>query len=227
MVLGERLSAVASFVKNGAKVADIGTDHAKIPIYLAKNNKISFAVASDKNEGPLAFAKKNVSSFGLEKNIKIVRGDGLESLKIGEVDTIIIAGMGGRLITEILSNSPQILTKISHLILQPMNEGNILREWLQNNNWKIENEILVKEDNKIYEIISVVQGKMQELNSVELLLGPIILNNKNEILKERLNNTIGKTKQKILGMEKSNNEINSQNYFYEKNKLKSLEELLW
>jgi len=227
MVLGERLSAVASFVKNGAKVADIGTDHAKIPIYLVKNNKISFAVASDKNEGPLAFAKKNISSFGLEKNIKIIRGDGLESLKIGEVDTIIIAGMGGRLITEILSNSPQILTKISHLILQPMNEGNILREWLQKNNWKIENEILLKEDNKIYEIISVVQGKMQELNSVELLLGPIILNNKNDILKERLNNIIGKTKRKILGMEKSNNKINSQNYFYEKNKLKLLEELLW
>ena len=227
MVLGERLSAVASFVKKGAKVADIGTDHAKIPIYLVKNNKISFAVASDKNEGPLAFAKKNVSSFGLEKNIKIVRGDGLESLKIGEVDTIIIAGMGGRLITEILSNSPQILTKITHLILQPMNEGNILREWLQKNNWKIENEILVKEDNKIYEIISVVQGKMQELNFVELLLGPIILNNKNDILKERLNNIIGKTKRKILGMEKSNNKINSQNYFYEKNKLKLLEELLW
>ena len=227
MVLGERLSAVASFVKNGAKVADIGTDHAKIPIYLVKNNKISFAVASDKNEGPLTFAKKNISRFGLEKNIKIVLGNGLESLKVGEVDTIIIAGMGDKLITEILSNSPQILTKISHLILQPMNEGNILREWLQKNNWKIENEILAKEDNKIYEIISVVQGKMKELNSVELLLGPIILNNKNDILKERLNNIIGKTKRKILGMEKSNNKINSQNYFYEQNKLKLLEELLW
>jgi len=227
MILSERLSAVASYVKNKAKIADIGTDHAKIPIYLVKNNRISFAVASDKNEGPLMFAKKNIHDFGFDNNIKTVLGDGLNSLKIGEVDTIIIAGMGGKLIVEILSNSPKVLKKISQIILQPMNEGNIVRKWLQTNNWKIENEKLVKENGKIYEIISGVQGVMQELNYLELLMGPVILNNKNEILKEKINNVICKTKKKILGMEKSKNLINKEEYFYEKNKLKLLEELLW
>lgn len=227
MVLGERLSAVANYVKQDSKIADIGTDHAKLPIYLFKNKKISYAIASDKNEGPLVFAKKNIIRFGLENNIKILLSDGLKSLKTGEVDTVIIAGMGGKLITEILSNSPKILENIFQIILQPMNEGNVLRKWLQENNWKIEKEILVKEDNKIYEIISAVQGEMKELNFAELLFGPIILKSKNEILKERINNIIIKEKRKIFGMEKSKNLVKNMEYFLEKNKLKLLEELLW
>lgn len=227
MLLGKRLLAVASFVKEGDRVMDVGTDHAKVPIYLFEKNKIPYAIASDKNKGPLEFAKKNITAAGFEKNIEVRLSDGLKGLKTGEVDTVIIAGMGGALITKILSNSPEILSEISRIILQPMNEGQVLRKWLRENNFKTEDEILVKEDDKIYEIISVCRGKTGELSMMELLLGPLILKNKNEILRERINNIIIKTKQKISGMEKSKNAVKSEEYIIEKNKLKSLEELLW
>ena len=227
MQIGERLLKITSFVKQNAKVADIGTDHAKIPIYLTQKNIISYAIASDKNENPLQFAKENIRRFGVKKNIDIRLGDGLKSLKKGEVDTIIIAGMGGGLITKILSDAPNILKEISHLILQPMSEGNILRSWLMENKFLIEDEVLVKEDDKIYEIISAVHGNMKKLNDMELLFGNIILQNKNELLKERINSEIVKEKRKIIGMEKSEKAMNTKEYNFTKNKLKSLEELLW
>ena len=227
MQIGERLLKITSFVNQNAKVADIGTDHAKIPIYLTQKNIISYAIASDKNDNPLQFAKENIRRFGVEKNIDIRLGDGLKSLKKGEVDTIIIAGMGGGLITKILSDAPNILKEISHLILQPMSEGNILRSWLMDNKFLIEDEVLVKEDDKIYEIISAVHGNMKKLNDMELLFGNIILQNKNELLKERINSEIFKEKRKIIGMEKSQKAMNAKEYNFAKNKLKSLEELLW
>lgn len=227
MVLGERLSSVANFVKTGSKVADIGTDHAKLPIYLLLNKKISFAIASDKNEGPLTFARENILKYNLENKIEVRLTDGLKSFKPGEIDTAIIAGMGGALITEILSNSSKVLETISMLILQPMNEGNVLRNWLQKNSWLIENEVLTKEDGRIYEIICAKPGIESELSPNELLFGPIILKNKNELLKEKINSIIFKHKQKILGMEKSKTAVQSEKYLYEKSKLKSLEDLLW
>ncbi|MBO6305204.1 MAG: SAM-dependent methyltransferase [Selenomonadaceae bacterium] len=227
MQIGERLLKITSFVNQNAKVADIGTDHAKIPIYLTQKNIISYAIASDKNENPLQFAKENIRRFGVKKNIDIRLGDGLKSLKKGEVDTIIIAGMGGGLITKILSDAPNILKEISQLILQPMSEGNILRSWLMENKFLIEDEVLVKEDGKIYEIISAVHGNMKKLNDAELMFGNIILQNKNELLKERINSEIFKEKRKIIGMEKSQKAMNAKEYNFAKNKLKSLEELLW
>ncbi|MBP3722159.1 MAG: SAM-dependent methyltransferase [Selenomonadaceae bacterium] len=227
MQIGERLLKITSFVNQNAKVADIGTDHAKIPIYLTQKNIISYAIASDKNDNPLQFAKENIRRFGVEKNIDIRLGDGLKSLKKGEVDTIIIAGMGGGLITKILSDAPNILKEISQLILQPMSEGNILRSWLMENKFLIEDEVLVKEDGKIYEIISAVHGNMKKLNDAELMFGNIILQNKNELLKERINSEIFKEKRKIIGMEKSQKAMNAKEYNFAKNKLKSLEELLW
>lgn len=227
MQIGERLLKIASFVKQNARVADIGTDHAKLPIYLTQNNIISYAVASDKNEGPLRFAKENIRRFGMEKNIDVRLGDGLKSLKNHEVDTVIIAGMGGGLITKILSNSPNILQNVSQLILQPMSEGNVVRSWLIENSFLTADEILVKEDEKIYEIISAVCGNMKKLNDMELLFGNIILQNKNELLKERINSEIYKEKRKILGMEKSQKAMNAKEYNFAINKLKALEELLW
>ena len=195
MQIGERLLKIVSFVKQNAKIADIGTDHAKIPIYLTQKNIISYAIASDKNENPLQFAKENIRRFG------------------------------GGLITKILSDAPNILKEISQLILQPMSEGNILRSWLMDNKFLIEDEVLVKEDGKIYEIISAVHGNMKKLNDMELLFGNIILQNKNELLKERINSEIFKEKRKIIGMEKSEKAMNTKEYNFTKNKLKALEEL--
>lgn len=227
MEIGERLLKISSFVKQNSRIADIGTDHAKLPIYLLQNKIISYAVASDKNENPLYFAKENIGRFGLKKYIDVRLGDGLKSLKAGEVDTVIIAGMGGALITKILSESPKILSEISQIILQPMNEGSILRKWLQTNNFLIEDEVLAKEDGKIYEIISAVHGDMTELKDMELLFGNIILKDKTELLKERINLEIAKQKRKVSGMEKSQNASNTAEYVVAKNKLKALEELLW
>lgn len=227
MDLGERLSAISEFVKQDAKIADIGADHGKLPIYLMQEKKISYAVAVDKNEGPLFSAKENIVRAGLSERIELRLGDGLKSLAPNEVDTIIIAGMGGALITQILTEAPQILETTQNIVLQPMNEGKTVRRWLQKNNWRTENEVLVKEDNRIYEIISAVHGKTDELTDMELLFGAKILRDKTELLKERVKEFIHKEKQKISGMEKSENAKNSEEYFMAKNTLEKLEELLW
>ncbi|MBR3621722.1 MAG: SAM-dependent methyltransferase [Selenomonadaceae bacterium] len=227
MQLDERLSAVAKFVRQGAKLIDIGTDHAKLPIYLTETGKISFAIASDKNEGPLFFARENINRAGLGDKISVRLGDGLLSVQAGEVDTIVVAGMGGALIKEILSLSPLVLKSVESLILQPMNEGNALRKWLYENDFYIEDETLAKEDGRIYEIISAKHGQRDMPSKFELLFGPVIFKSKTEMLKERILEFAEKERKKLRGMEKSEKVKTTVEYTLTQNKLKGLEELLW
>ena len=227
MRLDKRLSAVAEFVGHGAKLVDVGTDHGKLPIYLMPTGKVSFAVASDKNEGPLFFARENINRAGLEKKISVRLTNGLNSVQPGEVDTVVVAGMGGALIKEILASSPLVLESVESLILQPMNEGAALRRWLYENDFYIENEILVKEDGRIYEIVLAKSGTRKMPKEIELLLGPVILKHKTELLKERITELKNKEEKKLLGMERSAKAKNSEEYALTENKLKGLEELEW
>ena len=152
-LMNARLNAIINFVRQGNRVADIGTDHAYLPIQLVRSGKSFFVVATDKNSGPIQAAKKNISAAGLEKNIEVRQGDGLKILKSGEVETICISGMGGTLIAEILSASPEIFQSASQLILQPMNAVDELKKFLRKNNWFIIDEDLAEDGGIIYEII--------------------------------------------------------------------------
>ncbi len=150
--LSARLLAVADFVRPGAFAADIGSDHAYLPIYLCNLGKIRGAVATDINEGPVARALINVSSNHLNKKISVVRTDGLRGVEDYSPSDIMICGMGGELIIRIISDAEWTKSSKIRLILQPMTHADKLRKHLWNSGFSIVGERLVKED-KIYQII--------------------------------------------------------------------------
>ncbi len=188
--LSARLSAVAKYVPNGAKVADIGSDHAYLPCYLAKNNGISFAVAGEVAQGPFQSAERNVSAEGLSELISVRLGDGLEVIQPDEVDCITIAGMGGALIASILENGKEKLRAVKRLILQPNISAISIRKWFLDNGWVLTAEEILEEDGKIYEVLVGEQGDAPMTpygQNVEagLLLGPYLIMKKNPVFKKK------------------------------------------
>ena len=155
MKLTDRLLKIASLVTEGKRVADIGTDHGYIPVYLLNKNKVPFAILSDVNKGPLDNARKEVRHNNLLDKTDLRLGSGIEVLKKGEVDEVIIAGMGGILISELLEANKEVSHSVDKLILQPMQAQDELRKYLFSNGYEILNEALVKEDFRIYEILEV------------------------------------------------------------------------
>lgn len=164
-----RLYAIASMVPQGAFFADVGTDHAYLPIYLAENNLIFHAVAADINRGPLLRAKVNIKKYNLEEKIDTCLSDGFEELDGNSFDTASIAGMGGILIARILEKAPR--GKL--YILQPMRDAHFLRAYLSSNGFELVDEKLAEEGNKIYTVIAVRDGK-GVLSEKELYLGKLL-----------------------------------------------------
>ena len=164
-----RLYAIASMVPQGAFFADVGTDHAYLPIYLAENNLIFHAVAADINRGPLLRAKGNIKKYNLEEMIDTCLSDGFEELDGNSFDTASIAGMGGILIARILEKAPR--GKL--YILQPMRDAHFLRAYLSSNGFELVDEKLAEEGNKIYTVIAVRDGK-EVLSEKELYLGKLL-----------------------------------------------------
>ena len=135
--LDKRLLLCASFVRENCTLADIGTDHAYLPIWLVKNGIINSALACDINEGPLNSGKADVDRFELSDKITLRLSDGLKNVNENEADDIVIAGMGGELITKILSECEWAKTKGKHFILQPMTKCEVLISWLCENGFEI------------------------------------------------------------------------------------------
>ena len=155
MKLSKRLQTIADFVKKGAVVADIGTDHAHIPIYLIKNNIISRAYACDINAGPLEKAKENINYYGV-KNIELRLSNGLEKLKTDEADTFIIAGMGGELIIDILDRGQGFFDKKNTFILSPHTKIEEVRNYLLRKGLKILKEDMCIDEGKFYTVMEAV-----------------------------------------------------------------------
>ncbi len=151
----ERLQAIASFVRQDAVLADVGSDHAFLPIYLVLENKIRSAVASDIHEGPIQRATQNIASRRLSQQIAVVKTDGLMGLENFAPTDIVIAGMGGELIAEIINQAPFAKSEKLHFILQPMTKSEKLRKYLWKNGFYIEKEKIVSDASKIYQILSV------------------------------------------------------------------------
>lgn len=159
MKLSKRLGKIAEYVPQGSIVADIGTDHGYIPIYLIENLICEKVIAADVSKPSLDKTINYVKDIGYEDRINTRLGDGLAVLKPNEVDTIIIAGMGGVLMTQILNRSPEIIETTNNFIFQAMIGTDELRKYLYNNNFVIEDESLIYEDGKYYEIIFAKKGK--------------------------------------------------------------------
>lgn len=130
MELSKRLRAVADLVSPGLIIADVGTDHAYVPIQLVEEGRIPSAIAMDINEGPLLRAEKHIREHGLEHKIETRRSSGLKELKVQEAQSMIAAGMGGALIIQILSDCPEIVISLKECILQPQSEIGKVRKFL-------------------------------------------------------------------------------------------------
>jgi tRNA (adenine22-N1)-methyltransferase len=177
--LSARLAAVSKYVPKDARLADIGSDHAYLPCYLAKNEGLPFAIAGEVAMGPFQSAEKNVLAEGLAGIISVRMGDGLEVIQPGEVDCITIAGMGGALIASILDNGKEKLTSVKRLVLQPNISAISIRKWFMENNWQLIDEEILEEDGKIYEILIGEKGdshKPYKKNpEMGLLVGPYLV----------------------------------------------------
>lgn len=175
MVLDARLGAAAALVPRGARLADIGSDHAYLPIALCLDGKIECALASDINEGPVAAAVSNINKNVLASKIKAIRADGLDSARDFAPDCITVLGMGGELIVTILDRAEWIRDEKITLVLQPMTHPEVLSRYLAENGFETVDEVIVQDggrDDRIYRLISAKYcGVPYGLSDAEALIG--------------------------------------------------------
>ena len=186
MELSKRLNAVAGLVTEGASVADIGTDHGYVPIYLVKNKIASKVIAMDINRGPLERAKMHIIGHGLKGQIETRLSDGLKMIKPGEVDGMIAAGMGGALVIKILEDSKEVVDSLEFAVLQPQSELSKVRKYLHDNNLVIVDEDMVEEDGKFYPMMKVVHGEAEKYEEYEYIYGKKLLEKKHPVLQKFL-----------------------------------------
>ena len=194
--ISKRLSAAAQFVRSGAIVADIGTDHGYLPIFLAEQGKISKAIAADINIGPLNSAKENIKKNNLEDIIDTYLTDGLNGIEKYAPTDVVICGMGGELIARIIEDAPFVKDSKIRLVLQPMTMIKELREYLKNGFLTVAEKI-VFEDGKLYQIICAeYDGKYHNLTPAQLEIGAKNIENGGELFGKLLNSVIAK-KEKV------------------------------
>ena len=198
MQLSQRLSSVASMVTAGNCLADVGTDHGYVPIYLYERNIIPRAIAMDVNKGPLERAALHIAESGMKEAIETRLSDGLTALKPGEADSVVIAGMGGPLIIRILSAHPEVTESLKELILQPQSEISEVRIWLYEQGYEIIEEHMVFEDGKYYPMFKAVKNpEAEKLTDLEYKYGKISVLGEPEVLRAYLVREIA-NKQTIL-----------------------------
>ncbi len=163
MQLSLRLSAIADMVTTGNRLVDVGCDHGYLPVYLIQQKKIPSAIAMDVRKGPLSRAEEHIRQYGLEEYIQTRLSDGLENLKAGEGDTLVIAGMGGPLMERILTDGQSVRDSFSELILQPQSDIPHFRRFIQSQGWKIVEEKMVEEDGKFYPMMRVVKAHSEDV----------------------------------------------------------------
>lgn len=214
MELSKRLYAVASLVTPGSKVADIGTDHAYIPLYLIQEKKAVGAIAMDVNEGPLLRAEEHVRDAGQQDKILLRKSDGLERLRPGECDCAVIAGMGGGLMIRILSTYPEITRSLKECVLQPQSEIERVRAFLLQEGFLFLEENMVLDDGKFYTMMKVRppfaeesgggQTGGEEWNDTELRYGKLLLCKQHPVLYSYLQREKKQYEQILHGLDDQN-----------------------
>jgi tRNA (adenine22-N1)-methyltransferase len=190
--ISKRLQTLADYVPDQARVADIGGDHAFLLLHLAKQRRLKSGIVGEINRGPFENAKNRVRFMGYEELIEVRLGDGLSVLKAGEVDAVVLAGMGGSLIAKILEEGKEKLTRIQRLILQPNIGAARVRAWLSQNHFRIVAETIVEEADILYEIIVAEPGEEEAYAksdlpcSLLLELGPVLWREKHPLLRRKM-----------------------------------------
>ena len=173
-MLTPRLNCIVNYVNNSETTADIGTDHAYVPIELINSGRAKRVIASDIKPGPLKIAKSHIEKRGLSDRIETRLGSGLSVLAPGEADYIIIAGMGGELICDILKENTET-ARLSRLVIQPMNGQYELRRYLIENGFTIEREDIENEAHRVYNFIIAKNGRSEEFdNDIDYHLPPYL-----------------------------------------------------
>lgn len=200
MELSKRLKFIADKIDKCSCVADIGTDHGYIPIYAVKNNLCKSAIATDINIEPVKKAKLNVKYEKLGDLVHVRHGAGLKPIVLGEAEVLIIAGMGGNLMCDILKADIEKVKKFNYIILQPAQNPEVLREYLYNNKYEIIEEDLCLDDGIIYELLKVRYDEKSfncDFDKINYEISPYILKRKNPLMKDYLCEKIKKS-EKIL-----------------------------
>jgi len=205
--LSDRLQLIANEIERGETVADIGTDHGFLPIYLCENGISPKVIMADISRGSLDKAKQNCLDAHPDMKFDLRLGDGIKVLKKGEVDAVAIAGMGGILMTEILGADLEKTKSIKKFILQPRNHVGILRQWLLENGFEITNEQLVREGKYICEILTVIPRDAEigeasdkadvygmDSNAIQFQFPSTLVEFKNPLTMEYLNRHLNKEK---------------------------------
>lgn len=202
MELSKRLQAVADLVGKGLVVADVGTDHGYIPIYLIESGKCEKAFAMDVNEGPLLRAKDHINEHGLTECITTRLSDGVKALEVGECESVVVAGMGGALAIKIIEEGKEIFRSLREFVLQPQSELEKVRQYLNENGFQVVAEDMVLEDGKYYPMMKVINAMDSKYSLIELRYGRGLLNQEHPILKAFLEKEVN-GKQMIIDNLKS------------------------
>lgn len=172
-MLNARLLACAAYIRPGAHVCDVGTDHAQLPVYLIGQGIAEQVIASDIGEGPLMAAERTIVKHGLTEKIRTILSDGLQQIPPDDLTDVIIAGMGGETMIHILESCPWQMDSVSW-ILQPMTKANLLREWLYLHGFEIQEECCVRDDRYLYAVMhAVYTGIPQQPDTVTRYIGKI------------------------------------------------------
>lgn len=169
--LQPRLQCLADLVPYGAALADVGTDHGYLPVWLLQEGRINRAVASDINRGPLEHAERTARLYGVAERIDFRLCPGLEGFTPEDADTVVIAGMGGETIIAILEAAPCALRERVRFLLQPMTKAELLRRWLTGHGMRIEAERLAQDKGTIYPVLCAAAGEDRALNAAEAWCG--------------------------------------------------------
>lgn len=185
-ILSERLQNVAELVTPGLHVADIGCDHGYLSMYLTENKLAAHVIATDINQGPLLRAKENIRNAGFSTYIETRLSDGLEQIRPGEAQCLIMAGMGGRLMISILEKGKEVCDQAREIILQPQSEISGVRHFLEESHLKIISESMVYYDGKYYTMMKSVHGEMHLEKKIYYKYGKILLHEENPVLHQYL-----------------------------------------
>lgn len=184
MDISKRLEFIANHIDKCESIIDVGTDHGYIPIYVVKKGLCNKAIASDINKDPVKKAQLNVALEGLSKKIDVRLGGGLQTVDIKEVEGVVIAGMGGNLIRDILEHDKRKLPFYKFLILQPAQNPEVLREYLYNNGYEILGEDLCFDEGIYYELFKVRKNSKEnmKLDPIYYEFSPTLLKDKHPLM---------------------------------------------
>lgn len=228
--VSERLQKIATFIPEGSTFADIGSDHAYLPCYVCMKDPLAHGIAGEVSRGPFSNAKETVQHYQLKDRVDVRLGDGLSVID-EQLDTVIIAGMGGSLIAQIIEDGKAKLRHINRFILQPNTNAAVVRKTLLKHQFALVQEEIIEENHHIYEVLVAEQDSTvcvytpDEDIEKQLMFGPLLMQEKSEIFMKKWEIEKGKMKNVLKQMQQAKTENNDKvNEF--RNQLKWMEEVL-